>query len=302
MDLFCRAKYNGKTIALIIFEDRMSQNTETEKLINFDEIRLDPISHIHRENNPQFIASLARGLELLRCFSANNQVLGNQELAKMTGLPKPTIARITNTLVSLGYLKQLPNSTKYTLDIGVLSLGYAALSNISIRNIAHQYMEEMSQYVQAPVAMATRDRLNMVYIDVVQIETALNMRRPIGSTLPLHSSSMGRACLAATPERERNFLLDALKQKNPENWPAIKRSLERAFRDYQDYGYCLSLGEWHKEVNSVAVPLVSSKHGLYVFNCGAPSFHLNPEKLEGEIGPRLIHMVHNIQDALNETH
>lgn len=100
----------------------------------------------------------------------------------MTGLPKPTIARITNTLVSLGYLKQLPNSTKYTLDIGVLSLGYAALSNISIRNIAHQYMEEMSQYVQAPVAMATRDRLNMVYIDVVQIETALNMRRPIGST------------------------------------------------------------------------------------------------------------------------
>ncbi len=60
--------------ALIIFEDRMSQNTETEKPINFDEIRLDPISHIHR-NNPQFIASLARGLELLRCFSANNQGL-----------------------------------------------------------------------------------------------------------------------------------------------------------------------------------------------------------------------------------
>ena len=43
----------------------MSQNSETEQPINFDEIRLDPISHIHRENNPQFIASLARGLELL---------------------------------------------------------------------------------------------------------------------------------------------------------------------------------------------------------------------------------------------
>ncbi|WP_445115276.1 IclR family transcriptional regulator [Acinetobacter sp. WZC-1] len=283
----------------------MSQPVETEKTektTNFDEIRLDPISHIHRENNPQFIASLARGLELLRCFSASNQVLGNQELAKMTGLPKPTIARITNTLVSLGYLKQLPNSTKYTLDIGVLSLGYAALSNISIRNIAHPYMEEMSKYVQAPVAIATRDRLNMIYIDVVQTETTLNMRRPIGSTLPLYSSSMGRACLAATPERERNFLMDALKKRHSENWTAIQRSLERAFRDYQDYGYCLSLGEWHKAVNSVAVPLVSSKYGLYVFNCGAPSFHLNPEKLENEIGPHLIHMVNNIQDALNESH
>ena len=35
---------------------------QLEKKINLDEIRLDPISHIHRENNPQFIASLARGL------------------------------------------------------------------------------------------------------------------------------------------------------------------------------------------------------------------------------------------------
>ncbi|MFX3620098.1 MAG: IclR family transcriptional regulator [Acinetobacter radioresistens] len=281
----------------------MSESTrveKTEKITNLDEIRLDPISHIHRENNPQFIASLARGLELLRCFSAHKQVLGNQELAKMTGLPKPTIARITNTLVSLGYLKQLPNSTKYMLDIGVLSLGYSALSNISIRNTAHPLMEEMSKYAQAPVAMATRDRLNMIYIDVVQVESSLNMRRPIGSTLPIYSSSMGRACLAATPEHERNFLMDALAKKNPENWPSIKRSLERAFRDYQDYGYCLSLGEWHKEVNSVAVPLVSSQHGLYVFNCGAPSFQLSPERLEDEIGPRLIHMVHNFQDSLNE--
>ncbi|MFX6552082.1 IclR family transcriptional regulator, partial [Acinetobacter baumannii] len=45
----------------------MSQSTElkkNDKPLNFDEIRLDPISHIHRENNPQFIASLARGLEL----------------------------------------------------------------------------------------------------------------------------------------------------------------------------------------------------------------------------------------------
>jgi len=44
---------------------------EATKKINLDEIRLDPTSHIHRENNPQFIASLARGLEILRCFSAN---------------------------------------------------------------------------------------------------------------------------------------------------------------------------------------------------------------------------------------
>lgn len=279
--------------------DNQINEEQSEKKINFDEIRLDPISHIHRENNPQFIASLARGFEILRCFSATTQILGNQDLSNLTGLPKPTIARITNTLVSLGYLKQLPNSTKYTLDVGVLALGYAALSNISARVHAHPYMEEMAKYAQAPVAMATRDRLNMVYLDVVQIENNLTMRRPIGSTLPLHNTSMGRACLAAMPETERGFILEALEKRNKSEWPTIKRSLDRAFYDYQNYGYCLSLSEWHKEVNSVAVPLVHPMHGLMVFNCGAPSYLVNQEKLENEIGPRLIHMVQNIYDELN---
>lgn len=118
----------------------MTKN-KTGEIPNFDEIRLYPISHIHRENNPQFIASIARGLEILRCFSATNQLLGNQEIAQLTNLPKPTVARITSTLVSLGYLKQLPNTTKYLLDVGVLALGYAALSNISARTQAYPFME-----------------------------------------------------------------------------------------------------------------------------------------------------------------
>ncbi|OTG88753.1 IclR family transcriptional regulator [Acinetobacter sp. ANC 3832] len=266
--------------------------------LSLDEIRLDPISHIHRENNPQFIASLARGFELLRCFSSQQQVLGNQELAQMTGLPKPTIARITFTLVSLGYLKQLTNSSKYMLDIGVLSLGYAALSNIAIRSIAHPFMHEMSLHIQAPVALATRDRLNMLYLDVIQTNSM--MRRTVGSTLSLHSSAMGRACLAATPEKERHILMTALAKKDPKNWENDQIALNKAFKDYEQYGYCLSLGDWQRDINSVAVPLLSTQHGLFVFNCGAPNFQLTPEKIEKEVGPMLKFMVNNINEALIE--
>ena len=277
----------------------MTLKNKSGESSNFDEIRLDPISHIHRENNPQFIASIARGLEILRCFSSSNQLLGNQEIAHLTNLPKPTVARITSTLVSLGYLKQLPNTTKYLLDVGVLALGYSALSNISARTQAQPFMEEMSKYAQAPVAMATRDRLNMIYLNVVHTDSTLTMRRPIGSTLPIHSSAMGRACLAAMVEKERHYLFDAIKKRNEDSWPSIKRNLERAVRDYQDYGYCLSIGDWHKDVNSVAVPLIHPQHGILVFNCGAPSYLLDQEKLENEIGPRLIHMVNNISSTLN---
>ena len=260
---------------------------------------LHPIEDMQDENDRQFITALARGLELLRCFSPKHQHLGNQELSQMTGLPKPTITRLTHTLSRLGYLKQVPNSSKFQLSVGVLSFGYSMLSNLSLRSIAHPLMKNLADYAEAPVAMATRDRLSMIYLEVVHTESTLTMRRPVGSTLPIHSSAMGRACLAAMDVKEREYLFDAIKKRNEDQWPTIKRNLERAIRDYQDYGYCLSLGDWAKDVNSVAVPLVHPKHGILTFNCGAPSYLLNQEKLENEIGPRLIHMVNNIAMNLN---
>ena len=95
---------------------------------------LDPASALSDdENSGQFVTALARGLELMRCFTPRDNVLGNQDLARMTGLPKPTVTRLTNTLMRLGCLKREVHSGKYQLDVGVLGFGYAMLSNLAIR-------------------------------------------------------------------------------------------------------------------------------------------------------------------------
>ena len=259
---------------------------------------LDPASALSEdESSGQFVTALARGLELMRCFTPRDNVLGNQDLARMTGLPKPTVTRLTNTLMRLGCLKREVHSGKYQLDVGVLGFGYAMLSNLAIRTVAHPLMEELANHAQAAVAMAARDRLQMVYLDVVQGQGNMTMRRQIGSYLPLAQSSVGRACLAAMPETEREFLLDHIRQRESEQWPAIRKGLDKAFRDFADYGFCLSIGEWHRDVNSVAVPLLHPQYGLLTFNCGGPSFQLPREQLVDDIGPRLINMVNNIGAA-----
>lgn len=280
----------------------MTEVTETEQaeklLAPLRHELLDPIGDMQDENDRQYITALARGLELLRCFTPKHQHLGNQELSQMTGLPKPTISRLTHTLSRLGYLKQVPNSSKFQLSVGVLSFGYSMLSNLSIRSIAHPHMKELADYAGAAVAMATRDRLNMIYLDVVQGKGNVTMRRQVGTYLPIHLSSIGRACLAAMAEDEREFLLNAIRAKHKEDWIKINRELDKSFKDYQDFGYCFSVGDWHKDVNSVAVPYYHDQQGLLVFNCGGPSFILNREKLEDEIAPRLLNMVNNIRNEV----
>lgn len=269
---------------------------QTEKIVSaLRHELLHPIEDMLDEEDRQFITALARGLELLRCFSTKKPQLGNQDLSKMTGLPKPTITRLTHTLSRLGYIKQVPNSSKFQLSAGVLTLGYSMLSNVSIRSVAQQYMKDLADYTGAAVAVATRDRLNMIYLDVVQGKGNVTMRRQVGTYVPIHLSSVGRACLAAMPEDERDFLLDAIRTKYKEDWLKIKRDLDKAFKDYQDFGYCFSIGDWHKGVSSVAVPLMHEQHGLLVFNCGGPIFIMKREKLEEDVAPRLLLMVNNIK-------
>ncbi|MDI2485485.1 IclR family transcriptional regulator [Pseudomonas aeruginosa] len=276
-----------------------AEGASTEAEVSaFEAVLIDPMQEKDEElKDRQFVTALARGLELLRCFTPRESLLGNQELAKKTGLPKPTVSRLTHTLTRLGYLRHLPHSGKYQLEVGVMSFGYAMLSNLSIRALARPLMEEMAGYAKAAVAMAVRDRLSMVYLDVVHGEANLTMRRQVGSHLSLHRSAIGRACLAAMPEDEREFILGHIRKRHPEDWPEVRKGLERAFRDYADYGFCLSLGEWQRDVNAVGVALHHESHGLLAFNCGGPSFHLKREKLEDDIGPRLLHMVHNIEAA-----
>ncbi|MBG4763557.1 IclR family transcriptional regulator [Pseudomonas aeruginosa] len=276
-----------------------AEGASTEAEVSaFEAVLIDPMQEKDEElKDRQFVTALARGLELLRCFTPRESLLGNQELAKKTGLPKPTVSRLTHTLTRLGYLRHLPHSGKYQLEVGVMSFGYAMLSNLSIRALARPLREERAGYAKAAVAMAARDRLSMVYLDVVHGEANLTMRRQVGSHLSLHRSAIGRACLAAMPEDEREFILGHIRKRHPEDWPEVRKGLERAFRDYADYGFCLSLGEWQRDVNAVGVALHHESHGLLAFNCGGPSFHLKREKLEDDIGPRLLHMVHNIEAA-----
>nr|WP_231702315.1 IclR family transcriptional regulator [Halopseudomonas litoralis] len=259
---------------------------------------LDPMTAFDdAPKDRHFVTALARGVEILRCFSPRETMLGNQDLATKTGLPKATVTRLTHTLTRLGCLKRQAQTGKYQLDVGVMGFGYALLSNLSVHATCHPLMEEMAAYAQASVAMAARDRLQMVYLDVAYGKANMSTRRHIGTYLPMHLTAMGRACLAAMPESEREFILDHLRAAHQDDWPTIRRGLERAFRDYADFGYCMSIGEWQRDVNSVAVPMAHPQHGLLAFNCGGPSFHLPQEKLEDDIGPRLVNMVNNIEAA-----
>lgn len=251
------------------------------------------------EKDRQFVTALARGLEILRCFKAGDRYLGNQELVKRTGLPKATISRLTYTLKRLGYLSYAEHLGKYQLGTGVLGLGHSLVTNMDVRQIARPFMQQLADYSQASVALGARDRLSMVYVENCRSSATVTLRLDVGSRIPIAGTAMGRALLSGLPERERDYLLDLTKQKFPAEWQQIKTGVERSLREFQERGFCMSVGEWQKDVNAVGVAITSGNGaGLLAFNCGGPAFQIRRPMLEDDLGPRLAQLVKNVEAAL----
>ena len=251
------------------------------------------------EHDRKFVVALARGLDVLRAFTPSEGVLGNQEIVTRTGLPKATVSRLTYTLTKLGYLTHIERLGEYQLAPAALSIGYSTLANMRIRQVARPYMQELANYAGASVSLGSRDRLNLIYVEHCRSRGAVMLRLDMGSRIPIATTAMGRALIAALPEREREWLMNHIARREGDRWPKIRAGIERAIKDLSMRGFTASVGEWQPDVSSVGVPLIMSDgSGVFAFNCGAPAFHFTREKLESDIGPRLVNMVRNVEVAL----
>lgn len=245
-----------------------------------------------------FVVALSRGLDVLRAFQPNDGLLGNQEIAARTKLPKPTISRLTYTLTKLGYLTPVPKFEKYQLAPSAMALGYAALANLGVRHLSEPYREELMRETGGAVAVGGRDRHSMIYFGQSR-NGLLGVQLDVGSRVPIATTAMGRAYLWALPDDERAALLRELRDHYGNRWPRMRDGIERAGEMVARQGFTISAGEWQDDVHAVGVALkLNDGTGPYAFNCGAPAFRFTEDRLINDIGPRLVTMVRNIEAAL----
>ena len=246
-----------------------------------------------------FVVALSRGLDVLRAFHPNDGLLGNQELAARTKLPKPTVSRLTYTLTKLGYLTPVPRFEKYQLAPSAMALGYAALANLGVRHLSEAFREEVMRETGGAVADGARDRLSMIYFGQSRNGLTLGVQLDVGSRIPIATTAMGRAYIWALPSDERTALLRELREHYGSRWPKMRDGIERSGEMVARRGFAISTGEWQDDVHAVGVALkLNDGTGPYAFNCGAPAFRFTEDRLVNDIGPRMVAMVRNIETAL----
>lgn len=234
------------------------------------------------------VSALERGISVLRCFSEEQPVLGHADVARMTGIPRPTVNRLVATLLSMGMLKPAPAADRFMLGPGVVSLARVFLGSLDVRAVARPSMQAMAEELGASVYLAVRDGMEMVLIEACRPRSSmLSARLDVGSRAPLANSALGRAYLSALPESQRNQLVDSMRLLRGPEWSGIEPAMNRAIGESKRLGYCLSLGEFHREINSVSVPLIGPDGEVMALNGGGAAFVFTEERLRNELAPRL---------------
>ena len=203
-----------------------------------------------------YVQSFARGLEVIRTFSAAAPRQTLTEVAGRAGLTRAGARRILLTLQTLGYVES--DGKLFALTPRILDLGFAYLSSMPIWNLAEPVMEGLVARVQESCSAAALEGTDIVYVIRVPTRKIMSIGLGVGSRLPAYCTSMGRVLLAGLADDDVVKRLRAgkraeLTRHTITDVDALLAKVQQARRQ----GWCLVNQELEEGLVSIAAPLAN---------------------------------------------
>jgi len=206
--------------------------------------------------DPDFMASFARGLSVIRAFSGGTGRRTLGALARTTGLSRAAVRRCLYTLQCLGYVGS-DAAGHYVLRPRILALGYAFLSSSTLVAAARPVLDQVGSLLRESCSIATLDGDSIVYVARSSSSRRLmSIDLGVGSRLPAYCTSMGRVLLAGLDDLDLDLYLQrviavAHTEKTVTRADELRQLLLRA----RSEGFAIVDQELEIGLRSIAVPV-----------------------------------------------
>jgi IclR family pca regulon transcriptional regulator len=245
-----------------------------------------------------YVQSFARGLDVIRSFSAAAPQQTLSDVATRSGLTRAGARRILLTLQSLGYVRT--DGKHYALTPRILDLGFAYLSSMPIWNLAEPVMQRLVDEVKESCSAAVLDGTDIVYVLRVPTRKIMSIGLGVGSRLPASCTSMGRMLLAALPDDEVEALLQAappaaLTRHTLTDVDAVLAKVRQARRQ----GWCLVNQELEEGLVSLAAPIVNrAGDTIAALNISGQANRTPPRQMQEQMLPALLRAAKDVSQRL----
>jgi DNA-binding IclR family transcriptional regulator len=205
---------------------------------------------------------LGKAVAILRSFGPDDPVLSLAELARRTGITKPTVHRMTGDLVDLRLLDRAEGG--YRLSGGLFELGMRASVERSLLDLAMPFLQDLSERSHETVHLGVAEGQEVVYVAKIGGHRQVPSPSRMGGRMPMHCTAIGKILVAhADVAVQRRVLAGPLERRTPHTVVApglLRQQLTRA----RDAGVAFEHEESVVGLRCVAAPVMDEEGNLAV--------------------------------------
>ncbi|MEM6761871.1 MAG: SMP-30/gluconolactonase/LRE family protein [Pseudomonadota bacterium] len=245
--------------------------------------------------------ALVRGLRLLDFIAESTQPLRFSALLEGSALPKGTLHRLLQTLITERYVRLDERDGTYWLGPRPFQLAHRVWDQFDLRGAAAPELTRLCELSGEAARLGIFDGEGVLYIDQRDVPHNIRLANGVGSRAAIHATALGKAMAAHMDEAERRRLISA------SDLEAFTRStivhgadLDRTLNIVKARGYAVSLGEQHEDVNAVAAPVLDhAARPIGAVGVVGPAYRLPEDRLHA-LGSELIASARRIAGNVGE--
>ncbi|MGO2533209.1 MULTISPECIES: IclR family transcriptional regulator [Micrococcaceae] len=208
---------------------------------------------------PRSSSVIVNVIDVLRCFTVDDPLLGVTEIATSVGLHKSSISRILATLEQERIVERDELSRKFRLGMGLIAVAGPLLANLDVRRIAYPVLQELAEATGETAALNIWDGAESVSVEQISSRKQVKHTSPIGTRYGTPLSASVQVFLA---HQDEAVVRELLSRAGAEHDPAGPQDVERYLRRLEkvrEQGYACNYGETSHEEVGVAAPIMGHR-------------------------------------------
>jgi IclR family KDG regulon transcriptional repressor len=219
-------------------------------------------------NKPAPAKAVVKTMRILEYLSHERSV-GIIELTRRVSahangqqMNKSTVYRFLASLKELGFVRQDPETERYSLTLKLFEIGMSVLDRLELWREADPVLKEVALLTGETVHLATLDDTTLVYLGKIEsIKTLrVSMMSRVGQTAPTHCTGVGKTLLAHLPPSRLTEILarERLVRYTPKTLTR-RADLDRELASIREKGYAIDDEEHETGVRCMAAPVRDNK-------------------------------------------
>ncbi len=226
---------------------------------------------------------LTKAFAILETLATVREPVSLADLTQRLSLNKPTIHRILQDLIGLGYAESCGGG-KYVITNKLQRLSHSR-DTAKLIEVAEPILTRLHEKTQETVNLGILQQSTISYLMVLESPQALRRVESAGGTDPFHSTALGRAIVSHLPETQRERLIRGaeLKSQTP-NTIVNHDELEETLCESKRRGFA---DEWEENdvgVMCVAMPILIADEPVAAVSLTVPLARMNRSRERELVG------------------